>query len=280
MRDIGARGVAAVVALAALFGCAPIGPDPAAAQPPLVLVLRSVPDPADDPFVDELRAQRLVPGRDLILEPAGPRATYPDEAAVTAAFDELDREPAVIVAYSTPYAQLATERYPDVPTVSVVNDPVASGLVADRDAPEGNITGVTFATPADRTLELAAQVTGGDLDRIGHLIPADDPAVIGPRRRLRVAAGERGTEVVEAFFSDPGGIGEAVATLVAAEVDAVLLGASNTVVASLAELETAFAATSLPVIANNGRIGFAVAVLEPDGGSVRRQVAVQVARLL
>ncbi len=187
VRGVVARGVATGLVLVAAVGCAPSAPE-TAEQTPLVLVLRSVADPDGDPFVNELRAQRLVPGRDLVLQPSSSDVVYADEAAVIAAFDELDREPAVIVAYSTPYTLLAAERFPDVPTVSVVNDPVASGLVDDRDAPEGSITGITFATPADRTLDLAARVTGGELDRVGYLVPDRRPgrhrtAPPGPRPR-------------------------------------------------------------------------------------------------
>lgn len=278
MRLWARRSVAASIALATLAACS--AGDTAAEPPPAVVVLRPVPDPDGHPFLDELRAQRLVPGRDLTVVPAGPEVTYPDVAAAEAALDELDRQPAVIVAYSTPYAELAAERFPDVPTVAVVNDPVASGLIEDRDRPERSLTGVTFATPADRTLGLIEQVLGGELDRLGYLTPVDDPAVLGPRQRVAEAAAAHGLDLVEVTFEGADAIPAAVDDLVAAEVDAVLLAASNAVIAAAEELERALEAAELPVVANNARFGFALAVLEPDGAEVRRQAARQVARLL
>jgi putative tryptophan/tyrosine transport system substrate-binding protein len=272
------RSVAALVVLATIAGCAEVF-EPRASTTPLVALLRSVPDPAHAAFLDELRGQRLVLGRDFELRPADPEQVYADEPEAEAALDQLDREPALIVAYSTPLAQLATERYPDVPVVSVVNDPVTVGLVADRDRPEGWVTGVTFATPADRTLELAADAIGG-LERLGYLVPADDPAVIGPREALLAAAEERGTQVVEATFTADDDVPSAVDELVTADVDAVLLGAANAVLGSLDAIEAAVTAAGVPAVANNARATFAVAVLEPDGDEVRRQVARQVARLL
>lgn len=277
MRHVVVRSVAALLGLATVAGCA--ATEPALAGPPSVVVLRAVTDPHHAELLDELRDQRLVLGRDLDLVPRDGDVVHADLDAAAAELDGLARAPAVLVGFSTPYAELAAERFPDVPTVSVVNDPVATGLVEDRNRPEGQVTGVTFVTPMDRTLELTAEVLGG-LDRIGYLGPADDRATLGPRQRLATAAEGAGVAVVEVEFADVAEVAGAVDELVAAEVDAVLLASTNEVLLALDVLEQELTGAGLPVVANNGRATFAVAVLEPDGAEVRRQVARQVARLL
>jgi putative tryptophan/tyrosine transport system substrate-binding protein len=277
VRGVVVGSVAALLGLATVAGCA--GTEAADAGPPAVVVLRAVADPYHADLLDELLDQRLVVGRDLDLVPLDGEVVHADLDEVTAELDGSSRAPAVLVAFSTPYAELAAERFPDVPTVSVVNDPVASGLVEDRDRPEGRITGVTFVTPMDRTLQLTAEVLGG-LDRIGYLGPADDRATRGPRERLGEAAERVGVEVVEVEFADDAEVADAVDELVEAEVDAVLLASANEVLLALDQLEQELTGAGLPVVANNGRATFAVAVLEPDGAEVRRQIARQIARLL
>lgn len=271
------RLVAALVALAVVSACAPGGSE--AQERPLVVVLRSVPDGHHGAFLAELRAQRFAVGRTLEVLPVDGDEAYADPDEAAAALAALDRRPTLVVAYSTPLAQRAIEVLPSTPTVTVVNDPVASGLVDDPDRPEGHITGVTFASPPDRTLQLGGRLLG-DLDRIGYLAPADDPAVAGHRAGIRAAAAATGTEVVEATFDDGADVASAVAELVDADVDAAVLSSANATFAAYDELREAVTAAELPVISNNGRADFAVLVLEPDGAEVRRQVARQVARLL
>jgi putative tryptophan/tyrosine transport system substrate-binding protein len=277
VRHVVVRSVAALLGCVTVSACA--ASDAAEDRPAQVVVLRAVADPYHADFLDELRDQRLVVGRDILLDPADGDEVHATVEEADAQLDAIDGVPALVIGYSTPYAELAADRYPDVPTVSIVNDPVASGLLADRYRPEGATTGVTFVTPFDRTLELASDVVG-QLDRVGFLVPADDPAIVGPRERLEAAAERSDVEVVEATFTGPEDVAAAVAELAASEVGVVLLGASNAVLTALDVLERELTAAALPVVANNGRATFAVAVLEPDGAEVRRQVARQVARLL
>jgi putative tryptophan/tyrosine transport system substrate-binding protein len=277
VRHVVVRSVAALLGLVTVAACAGTGAESDGA--PQVVVLRSVADAYHDAFLDELRDQRFVLGRDLIVVPEGGGVVQATADEATAELAAAGTDTAVVVAWSTPFARAALDAGGDVPIVSVVNDPVASELLADRDRPEGNLTGVTFATPVDRTLQLAAAVVG-EIDRVGFLVPADDPAITGPRERLEREAGRIGVEVVEATFTGEDDVPAAVDALAAAEVDVVLLGASNAVLTALDVLEGELSAAGLPVIANNARATFAVAVLEPDGVEVRRQVARQVARLL
>jgi putative tryptophan/tyrosine transport system substrate-binding protein len=277
VRHVVVRSVAALIGLVTVAACAGTGAEGDGA--PEVVVLRAVEDPYHDAFLDRLRDQRFVLGRDVTVAPEGGEVVHAAADDVAAELETAGDGVAVVVAYSTPHARAALDLVGDLPIVSVVNDPVASELLVDRDRPEGNLTGVTFATPMDRTLQLATDVIG-DIDRVGFLVPTDDPALVGPRERLADAADRAGMEVVEAGFAGVDDVPAAVAELAAAEVDVVLLGASSAVLLALEVLERELGAARLPVVANNARAAFAVAVLEPDGLEVRRQVARQVARLL
>lgn len=248
---------------------------------PLVGLLRVIPDDHQPAFVDELRAQGWSGGRDVEVVPRGPDevASDPDQAR------RLLREWAradvdLIVASSTPYAALAAELVPDVPTLFLVVDPVAAGLVRDPARPDSNMTGLTFWTPADRTLDLASQVLGGGLDRVGYLAPVGDPAVEGHLAGVLAASEELGIDLVEVVFDGPEAVPAAVDELSAAGVDLVYLPSANATVQALDVLETALMAARLPVVANADYVDFALLVLAPDGEEVRRQLARQAARLL
>lgn len=247
---------------------------------PLVGLLRLVPDEDQSAFVTELAAQGWSDGLTVDVRP--------EEATDVAADEEAAREQLagwiddgvdLIVASSTPYAALAAEMAPTVPTLFLLNDPVAAGLVADPARPEGQLTGVTFRTPADRTLALAAEVIP-DLDRVGYLVPADDPAVAGHEAGVRAATDALGLALVEATFASSDAIGPAVDELAAAEVDVVYLANANATFRALDVLERELMRAELPVIGNIDLIDFAVLILAPDSAELRRQLARQAARIL
>lgn len=275
------RSVVLVLASVLLLGaCAEVPVAPSDEEVPSVGMLRIVPDEDHGAFVEELRRQGFEVGSAVELLPEDPDRLYADAGEAEAALrrwmpDGLD----LVVAFSTPFAQLVAELDGAPPGLFVVNDPVASGLVTDRDHPDGPMTGVTFRTPADRTLDLAAQALGG-LERLGYLWPADDPAVPGHREALLAAAEELGVEVVERSFGDESEIAALVDELVSSDVEAVALPNANATFRAMDELREALDGARLPVIANLDLVDFAVVILTPDGEELRRQLARQAARIL
>ena len=274
------RRLLAAVALGALAACSSAaGGDDGVDPVPTVGFLRSVPNADLDSYLDELRAQGWVPGRTVRIEPAEGEVTFGTEAEARAALEAWEQEGlAVVVAFSTPYARLA-EEVTDLPGLFVVNDPVGSGLVGDPTRPDGQLTGVAWDTPADLTLDLAAQVLGS-LRRVGYLLAMDDPAVPGHRDRVVEAASHLGIEVVDATFTGPADVADAVAELAAAQVDAVFVPSANAVIPVLGPLEEALDGAGLPALSNAQFIDIAVVTLTPDAQELNRQLARQTTRLL
>lgn len=242
-------------------------------------VLRVVPSEHHQIFLDELQALGWTAGQNLRILPADPGELHetPDQALDALRSwrrDGLD----LAIAYSTPYAQLVAAE-PDLRGLFVVNDPVAGGLVTNLDAPEGQLTGLTWSTPADLTLDVASSALGG-LGRIGYLHPTGDPAVPGHRDGVLDAARALGIDVVDASFDGPADIPAAVQSLARAEVDAVYLASANATFTALEPLERELGRHALPVIANVPFVEFAVVTLSPDRAELARQLARQVARLL
>lgn len=242
-------------------------------------ILRAVPIPHHDAFVEQLRAFGWSTQDNLRILPSDTGELYEtDEQAMQAIRswqqDGLD----LIIAFSTPHARLVADRTP-APVLFVVNDPVASGLVTDLDVPEGDLTGVTWKVPADRTLDLASRSLGG-ISRVGYLSPQDDAAVPGHLARVLAAAQALDIEVVQATFTDPDSVAASVEMLAAADVDAIYLTSSTDTAAALEQLEQALDRHALPAISNVEFVDFAVVTVAPDLAEINRQLARQAARVL
>lgn len=278
MRDRGV--VVTLIAALVLGGCGDAAADRADDGPVTVGMLRIVSDENHGDFVDELRRQGLRVGIDVVLLPSDPEELYGDAAAAEAAVHRwLRGDLDLVVAFSTPFAQLVAGLEVDVPGLFVVNDPLAAGLVDDRRRPEGRMTGVTFRTPADRTLSLASEALGG-LSRVGYLFPSGDPAVPGHRAAFLAAAEQLDIELVEASFAEPADVAAAAAVLAAADVEAVVIANSNATFRAQEALRAALDEHRLPAIGTTDILDFAVLVLTPDGAELRRQLARQAARIL
>ncbi len=270
---------AAVLALCCLLltSCGGRG-DTVDGQVPLIGILRVVPASAFDTFTEELQVQGWTAGRTVRIVPTDPSVVF-SEAEARAALRRWEASGlSVVIAFSTPYAHLAADET-DAPGLFVVNDPVATGLVSDRQRPDGRLTGVTWEAPADRTLDLAARALGG-MERIGYLGADDDPAVPSHRQRVHDAADRLGIEVVDASFSGADDVVAAVDVLSAAGVDAVYVASANAVASVLRPIEEALTAARLPALANAAFIDFATITLAPDPDELHRQLARQAARLL
>lgn len=276
-RDRVLRRASSVLAIALVAACSGAGAEPRAEDIPTVGILRAVPATGHDAFIAELRAQGWTPGRNVRIVPADPASVVTAEEAAAALERWQTEQLAVVIAYSTPLAQLTVERT-DVPGVAVVNDPVAVDLLQVPDRPDGQLTAVSFQAPADRTLDLARLAFGG-LDRIGYL-DADDPGTPAHRAGVHAAAAALDIEVVDASFAGVEDLEVAIASFVDAEVDAVYIPNATLIASVLPQLDVALEEANLPAIANAPFIDVATVLLAPESAELSRQVARQTVRLL
>jgi len=232
-------------------------------------------------FDAELEASGFIAGDNLVYvqdDPDGEILLTPDD--VRSAVEEwvaggID----LIVAFSSSGATVAAETAPETPVLFLVNDPVAVGLVTNEARPDRNLTGVTFRVPADRTLDLARQAIP-DLDRIGILVPATDPAGPPSRDSMLAAAATMQIESAVEDFTDESDIARAVTALSAQSVDAIVVVNSPTSIRFFPVIEPAATALGLPTIANTSIAVRALVALEPDIAVLLEQLGRQAARLL
>lgn len=165
---------------------------------------------ANHPTVEGLKAGLLdlgfEEGRDVSFDV---RFTQGDTGALPAAAQELLKAGVDVIftcsEAATRIAKAATSRLPIVFTL--IADPVASGIVASRARPNGNLTGIS---------NLAVELAGKRLQILKTLEPAvlrvwiphanDDPTASAALERMRAAGQKLGVEIVPRSIASPGQI--------------------------------------------------------------------------
>lgn len=214
-----------------------------------------------------------------VLDPDVTEAHADPDDAAAAVRGWVKKGADVIVALSTPAAMAAMKAAPKTPILTLANDPVGSGLLKDPDAPEGNLTGVAFRTPPDRTIDVATRITA-DITTVGVLAPADDPAGEPVRKGLDEAARSLSVKVVDAEFRDATDVGTAIDSLVSGGAQVVVLVNSAATVRVYDAISAALTKAKLPAVANIESNPFALVVLAPDQPAAYRQLGRQAVRLL
>lgn len=231
-------------------------------------------------FLAELESAGWVVGDNLTLLSPDPAEHHPEredgEDVVAGWIDEGEVD--LIIALSTTSALAATSVTADVPVLTLANDPVGSGLIVDARQPEGNLSGVAFRVPPDRTLDVTRQLAGGS--PVAVLSPTGDPGAVPLHRSFVDAAADLGLGIVDAGFDGPAEVADAVARLRDAGVRVAALVNSPTTVAAYGELERELDAARIGAVANTISNEFAVVVLAPESLETYRQLARQAVRLL
>lgn len=231
-------------------------------------------------LLGELRAQGFIEGRNLEVLARDSEEAHPDPDDAAATVESwVDQGVDLIIASSSSGALIASETAPDLPVLFISNDPSAVGLIANEDQPEGDLTGVTFRVPADRTLDIARRALPR-FRSVGFVYPAADPAAPPHRTAVLQAASELGIGVELAPFEDEQGVAAAIKSLEAADVDAIFLSNSPSAIVMLDQIQAAVRKAKLPLIANTDVAEDAIVILTPDTEELSRQLGRQVARLL
>lgn len=195
--------------------------------------------------IEELGRLGFKDGENLNVEFESAQGQMTNAAQIATSF--VGKNPAVIVAISTPSAQAALAATRDIPIVfSAVTDPVAAGLLSDPAKPGGNITGVTDMSPVAHHVELAKQIVPG-LKRLGVVYNPGESNSVPLIKALRVAAMDANIQLVEAAANRTADLAAAVETLVG-KVDAIYAPTDNVVASGLEALVATAHENGIPTI--------------------------------
>lgn len=181
------------------------------------------PVPSLQGFQQGLQDLGYTDGQNIVIEYRW--ADGSDERLHAFATELADRSVAVIVALTNPAAQAAKQATTTIPIVTVMNDPVGSGLVASLAHPGGNVTGLTpvSTVAAAKRLELLKEVIP-TASRVAILWNPDNAAKSLDWQQLREAAPKVGLQLhsVEAPLADPD-LDRAFETAATHSVDALMV---------------------------------------------------------
>lgn len=249
---------------------------------PSVGILRSLPVGAEvqHAFEDALADGGFEPGRDVGLLAREEDVVQADlDAAAEQVRAWVDDGVDVIVAMSTPLAEVASRNADHVPVLFLSSYPLRSGLVDDLVQPGGRMTGVAYRPSTARTLDLARRLVP-DLERVGLLVPEDDAAAPPHTGAVSDGAEELGLELTIATFGATTSLTAAVSTLATAGAQAIYMSQSTGTARVADEIVDEAAAHGLPVVANFEVTDRAVLTFVPDFPTAARQLGSQVARVL
>jgi putative ABC transport system substrate-binding protein len=191
-----------------------------------------------------------VEGRNLTIEYRFAEGEY--DRLLGLASELVQRQPAVIVAVTTPAALAAKAATATIPIVfNAPDDPVGVGLVASMPRPDGNATGVHQFNSAlgGKQLGILHQLVPS-ATRIGLLVnPTNNNAEV-MTTEVAAAASAIGVEIDVVRASDRGQIEAAFATLVRNRADALVVGADTFFFSRRLQLASLATRYAIPVIYN------------------------------
>ncbi|WBL19162.1 ABC transporter substrate-binding protein [Citricoccus sp. NR2] len=187
------------------------------------------------------------------FETAGAEVTWDEQNSqadqgtmnnISGNFAQSDHD--LIFAIATPSAISAATAITDRPIVfGAVTDPVDASLVADWEAPGGNVTGVSDMNPVHEQLELLQQIAP-DAETVGIVYSSAESNSVVQVEAARDAAEELGLELVERAITNTNEVQQGVQAL--GDVDAIYVPTDNTVVSGLESVLSYGIDQQIPVI--------------------------------
>jgi putative ABC transport system substrate-binding protein len=217
--------------IALLGGAAAASAWPASAQQPAsrvgILLVGGAATTKELALVSELSRLGYVEGRNIAYDI---RASDGDLDRLPALARELVAAgPRVLTGATTASAEALVQATRDIPIVmTVVGDPVTTGLSTSLSRPTGNVTGFTLssASLAAKRLEMLSEIVPG-LRRVAYMTP-DSPMSGAFREQVQSAADKLGITVLPVVVTTPESVAEGFAEADKEKVQAVLVESSPT----------------------------------------------------
>jgi putative ABC transport system substrate-binding protein len=199
-------------------------------------------------FIDALAEAGYVEGENVTYDKQNAQGEMANATTIAQKFagDQVD----LILSIATPTSQAAVQATTEIPIVfAAVTDPVAAALVANVDAPEGNVTGVSDLLPVQPHLDLIMELVP-DAKTIGLLYNAGETNSVTLVEQEKAAAAAMGLEVVEATAASSAEVLAAAQSLVG-RVDAISVLTDNTVVSAFESVVQVCEENGIPLVAGD-----------------------------
>lgn len=204
-------------------------------------------DAAREGFLEALKEAGFAEGDNLTVTLENAQA---DQSNLQTMVEQLAGKNDLHLAIATPAAQALLNTDETTPAVfTAVTDPVAAGLVASLDKPNGNMTGSTDALDVAKQIELLTQLLPS-AKKVGIFYNSSEVNSESQAKAARAALEAKGITVVEKTVTSTNDV-QQVMTNLAGQVDAVFLPTDNTVASTIATIGDVLKEAKVPALGSD-----------------------------
>ncbi|MEI0749511.1 ABC transporter substrate-binding protein [Brachyspira pulli] len=200
-------------------------------------------------FVDGLKEAGYEDGKNITIDYQNAQGEQANCVTIGQKFvnDKSD----LILAIATPAAQAVANMTKDIPIlVTAVTDPAAAKLVADNDAPGGNVTGTSDLTPVDAQIELLSQIAP-NLKTVGLLYCSSEQNSVFQMDIAKKKLESMGLKYIDATVTSANEIQQVVQSLIG-KVEAIYTPTDNMIAAGMATVALVAEPAKIPVVCGEG----------------------------
>ena len=200
-------------------------------------------------FVDGLKEAGYEDGKNIIIDYQNAQGEQANCVTIGQKFvnDKSD----LILAIATPAAQAVANMTKDIPIlVTAVTDPAAAKLVADNNAPGGNVSGTSDLTPVEAQIELLNEITP-NLKTVGLLYCSSEQNSVFQMDIAKKKLDSMGIKYIDATVTSANEIQQVVQSVVG-KVEAIYTPTDNMIAAGMATVALVAEPAKLPVVCGEG----------------------------
>ena len=200
-------------------------------------------------FVDGLKEAGYEDGKNIIIDYQNAQGEQANCVTIGQKFvnDKSD----LILAIATPAAQAVANMTKDIPIlVTAVTDPAAAKLVADNNAPGGNVSGTSDLTPVEAQIELLNEITP-NLKTVGLLYCSSEQNSVFQMDIAKKKLDSMGIKYIDAAVTSANEIQQVVQSVVG-KVEAIYTPTDNMIAAGMATVALVAEPAKLPVVCGEG----------------------------
>lgn len=200
-------------------------------------------------FVDGLKEAGYEDGKNVIIDYQNAQGEQANCVTIGQKFvnDKSD----LILAIATPAAQAVANMTKDIPIlVTAVTDPAAAKLVADNNAPGGNVSGTSDLTPVEAQIELLNEITP-NLKTVGLLYCSSEQNSVFQMDIAKKKLDSMGIKYIDATVTSANEIQQVVQSLVG-KVEAIYTPTDNMIAAGMATVALVAEPAKIPVVCGEG----------------------------
>ena len=215
----------------------------------LQLIGHNALDSAYKGFVDGLKEAGYEDGKNIIIDYQNAQGEQANCITIGQKF--INDKSDLILAIATPAAQAIANMTKDIPIlITAVTDPADSKLVADNNAPGGNVTGTSDLTPVEAQIELLKEIIP-NVKTVGLLYCSSEQNSVFQINIAKKKLDAMGIKYIDIAISNLNEIQQVIQNVIG-KVEAIYTPTDNMIANGMATVALMTEPAKLPVICGEG----------------------------